>query len=30
MDDNDVKLMPGDVVEQLSENRTADNGIDVG
>jgi hypothetical protein len=30
MDDNDVKFMLGDVIEQLSENRTAGNGIDVG
>jgi hypothetical protein len=30
MDDNDVKFMPGDIIEQLFEDRTAGNGIDVG
>jgi hypothetical protein len=30
MDDNDVKFMPGDIIEQLFEDRTAGNGIDMG
>jgi hypothetical protein len=29
MDDDDIKLMPGDVIKQFTEDRTAGNGIDV-
>jgi hypothetical protein len=30
VDDNDIKLMLGDIVEQLPKDRTAGNGIDMG
>jgi hypothetical protein len=30
MDDNDIKFMTGDVIQQFSEDWTPGNGIDMG